>query len=70
MLAQKHFDGQLTIPGHPRPETECPSDLLEQAPAPPKLNVCIQRADLYPEIPEGVVKARSSYCKAVSIDVS
>lgn len=58
MIAQKHFDGQLMIPGHPRPEAECPGDLLEQPPPPPKLNVCIQRGDLYPEIPESVVKAR------------
>ena len=57
MLAQRHFDGTLTVPGHPKPEAECPADLLEQPPAPPKLNVCVQREDLYPEIPDAVTKA-------------
>ena len=68
LLAQRHYEGKLNIPGHPVPQGECPQDLLEQPPAPPRLNVCIQRSDLYPEIPDSIVKVGST--KLISPPVS
>jgi hypothetical protein len=38
MLRQKHFNGELTVPGRPTPSKEMPPDLLEAPPVTPTLN--------------------------------
>lgn len=38
VLRQKHFAGELTVPGRPQPSKEMPADLLETPPAPPTLS--------------------------------
>lgn len=55
-LARGHMDGKVVIPGHPSTGGECPPDLLEQEPAPPKLNVVTLCRDLHPKVPEDLVK--------------
>ena len=58
MLATGHMSGTVTvtIPGHPAPPGECPADLLEREPEPPKLNIMVARKDLYPEVPAATIR--------------
>ncbi|CAK9014882.1 Uncharacterized protein SCF082_LOCUS12523, partial [Durusdinium trenchii] len=55
-LARLHMDGSLTVPGFAKPAEECPADLLEKEPAPPRLNLLTPRQDLYPLIPDALMK--------------
>lgn len=50
------MEGNITVPGFAKPSEECPSDLLEKEPEPPRLNLLPQRKDLYPAIPDAVLK--------------
>jgi len=50
------MDGSLTVAGFPKPAAECQADLLETEPAPPKMNIIVARKDLYPLVPEAIVK--------------
>ena len=56
-LARLHMDGSMTIPGLPKPALECPTDILEKEPAPPRLNLLTPRSDLYPIIPQNIMQA-------------
>ena len=62
-LAQNFKDGKIKVPGHtPRPQ-EMPADLVMGAPALPRLNILIQREDLYPQIPEEVTKTWATHSR-------
>ncbi|CAK9032566.1 unnamed protein product [Durusdinium trenchii] len=50
------MDGSMTIPGLPKPALECPTDILEKEPAPPRLNLLTPRSDLYPIIPQNIMQ--------------
>ena len=55
-LARGHMEGKIVIPGHPAKSADCPSDLLEQEPALPKLNIVTLGRELHPKLPEALVK--------------
>jgi hypothetical protein len=51
------MEGNITIPGFPKPVLECPSAILEKEPEPPRLNLMIPRSDFYPMIPQNLLQA-------------
>ena len=50
-LGRLHMEGTITIPGFPKPAVECPTDILEREPEPPRLNLLVPRSDFYPMVP-------------------
>ena len=62
------MDGTLTVPGFAKPSEECPPDLLEKEPAAPRLNIIPQRTDLYPAIPDAIMKDLEKGCVKLFIE--
>ena len=60
-LAAGHMAGTIQIPGHTALATECPPDLMEAEPGPPKLNLMKARSDLFPEVPAALVTQWASH---------